>query len=224
MKRTALFTTIAAVTLFSTAAMASPEKGTFRRGEHRADYSSHSNHYTPKPAPVVHQYWPQAGEAGTQVVIRGRWMGDNSKVVFGNRIITPVAVSNRSLTFVVPKRSRGSSIAVRVPGYGDISVGHFNVTTPAPHAPYATPRSKRRDRAVAQLNRRYERTYLRTPAVRAEFRLHARRMARLNRALSIAQYRDNVRLANRVQVLIRRENRRHNWKMSQLQISYAAVY
>ena len=55
------------------------------------------------------------------------------------------------------------------------------------------------------------------PAARAELSIHADRMARLNRALDVAESSSDTPMINRINELIRRENARHARTMAEIQ-------
>jgi hypothetical protein len=63
---------------------------------------------------------------------------------------------------------------------------------------------------------RWNRRVLTRPAVRSELTLHAQRMARLNRMLRLATWRNRSALRFRINALIRKENRRHQRRMTAL--------
>jgi hypothetical protein len=80
----------------------------------------------------------------------------------------------------------------------------------------AREREQRRQARRAEILARWEQTFLSQQNVWAELNLHAERLARLNRALRIAEANGNGKLAVRVRVLIDLENARHDMNMMAL--------
>ena len=62
---------------------------------------------------------------------------------------------------------------------------------------------------------------MRTPAAKAELKLHAQRLAKLNRIKLLAQEYGFAGILARVNVAIKRENKRHNRKMTSLHSTWA---
>lgn len=80
----------------------------------------------------------------------------------------------------------------------------------------AREREQRRQARRAEILARWEQNFLSQQNVWAELNLHAERMARLNRALRLAEAGGNGKLAVRVRVLIDLENARHDMNMMAL--------
>lgn len=110
------------------------------------------------------------------------------------------------------KRSRKAKRAPR-PFYGAPARTHSDPVWKTEQELSKTRRS-RRTGSAARLRTRWNRTFLVSPQVRAELELHARRIARLERMLRLAHYRQRAGL--RIQVAIWKENARHDRRMSRL--------
>jgi hypothetical protein len=77
-------------------------------------------------------------------------------------------------------------------------------------------REQRRQARRAEIMARWEAGFLSQQNVWAELNMHAERLARLNRALRLAEAAGNGKLAVRVRVLIDLENARHDMNMTAL--------
>lgn len=81
-----------------------------------------------------------------------------------------------------------------------------------------SPKAERRQRKlkrIKHLKRKYGKQ-LGQPPVRQELRLHAKRMARLNRMKTLAQANEKTELVERIDKMIEKENERHESKMQAL--------
>ena len=77
-------------------------------------------------------------------------------------------------------------------------------------------REERRTSARAALRAKYGKDLLEKPAVRAELRLHAQRMAKLRQMKDVADDADKKQLEERVDKMIDKENKRHDARMDAL--------
>jgi hypothetical protein len=77
--------------------------------------------------PIVTDYSPRIGPAGTIVTVQGRHFGKDLELVYGNSVLPMKRMSNRSFQFEVPRREGDNLIILRVPRGRDVVVGGFNV-------------------------------------------------------------------------------------------------
>lgn len=83
-------------------------------------------------------------------------------------------------------------------------------------------RAERRRERLAKIRERWQRAFLRDPETRAELSLHAERLARLERMRRLAERDDRGKLVIRIEILIDRENDRHERRMDALKASFGA--
>jgi hypothetical protein len=79
--------------------------------------------------PLVIDFWPREGAAGTEVTIQGRRFTPDLQIVFGDQVLAPSRSDETLLTFVVPRHRGNAPIALRRPGGREILVGTFVSST-----------------------------------------------------------------------------------------------
>lgn len=113
-------------------------------------------------------------------------------------------------------------------GYGYGHDDRNNKPRPAPTRYIPAPtykatwgdRDSRHRASVRRIRSRWGATLIQTRAVRAELTIHAERMARLDRMKLLAEQGRNRGLVVRINVLVERENARHEARMAALQRVY----
>jgi IPT/TIG domain len=78
--------------------------------------------------PLVTDFWPREGDAGTEVTIKGRRFTPDLDILFDNRVVTPTRRDDTLLTFIVPRHRGHAPIALRWRGRRDMPVGTFVVS------------------------------------------------------------------------------------------------
>jgi hypothetical protein len=198
MKRYIPIAALAALTMFAAPAAA----------QYSPNNRDHRSTWQTSRAVSVTNYSPRVGTAGTAITIQGRNFVRGTRVVYDGKLITPSRLTATSLTFTIPRGSKSSSIALRLPNTRrDVTVGSFQVRVP----PVVNSR-------VAQ--QRFERAFLADSKTRSELALHNGRMARLNQMLRLAIELRDSSLQARIRVAISNENNRHQRQMASLRASF----
>jgi len=83
------------------------------------------------------------------------------------------------------------------------------------HADWVEKRKDRRDEVKAKLKEKYG-DELKVPAARAELKVHARRVARLERIIFLAQATEKKAVEDKANALLKKENERHDKRMTAL--------
>jgi hypothetical protein len=110
--------------------------------DHRDVHGDRDHHEMPAPQmgdvrhhewkldrPVISNYWPAKGKAGTHVRIQGQNFPTNAVVAWNNDAVAGATVSPTEIRFTVPPGATSGSIALRI-GHGhDVAVGTFEVAT-----------------------------------------------------------------------------------------------
>jgi hypothetical protein len=78
--------------------------------------------------PLVTDFWPREGAAGTEVTIKGRRFTPDLEILFDARVVTPTRRDDTLMTFVVPRHRGDASIMLRWRGRRELSVGTFLVS------------------------------------------------------------------------------------------------
>jgi hypothetical protein len=78
--------------------------------------------------PLVTDFWPRQGPAGTEVTIQGRRFTPDLVIDFGGQVIRPSRSDDSLLTFAVPRVRGAALIMLRRPGRRDVPVGSFAVS------------------------------------------------------------------------------------------------
>lgn len=86
----------------------------------------------------------------------------------------------------------------------------------------AATREERRARALAEYQAKWDRAFLADPEVQAEMTLHAQRMADLERMRKLAEQVNDQKIGVRVEVLVTRENDRHDQRVVALKSTFQA--
>ena len=191
------------------------------------------------PRPVVTSFSPASGPVGTTVTVTGDNFVAGTKVILGDMLITPKYLSDNALAFEIPAGASDASISLDLPGSRrDLAVGSFNVLLPVydgdddgigyghgggygkDHG-YGKGGYKGKRWSRGSIWNKYNRAFLRLPAVRAELSLHAERTARLNRMLRLSLGRPGM--TRRIQIALSREDRRHDNKMAALKAEWGRV-
>ncbi len=197
-----------------------------------------------QPLPTVLSYAPLTGPAGTTVTVVGRNFEAGTYVTYDGKLLAPSLITNRKLEFAIPAGASDGVISIRGPSArAATTVGAFDVVTPKPAPTWGVnvnanaswrvrfdsserervqSRRGRRANRAKQYQQRWRRAFLRDTKTQAELTLHARRIAKLERMKRIATARDNARLARRIDIAIKRENLRHDRKMTQLEQAFFA--
>jgi IPT/TIG domain len=128
--------------------------------------------------PLVTDFWPREGAAGTEVTIKGRRFTSDLEVLFDHR---PVRITRRDdsiMTFIVPRHRGHAPITLRWRGRRDLPVGTFVASNR--HADRERERWRAERRMAAERYwRERERRLARTEAEReAAFRAEEERLAR----------------------------------------------
>lgn len=196
------------------------------------------------PRPVVTSFSPASGPVGTTVTVQGDNFVAGTKVILGDMSITPNYLSDNALTFEIPAGASDASISLDLPNSRrDLAVGSFNVLAPIydddddDGIGYGHGRGHGKDYGYdnggynggykgkrwsrGSIWNKYNRAFLRLPAVRAELSLHAERTARLNRMLRLSLGRPGM--TRRIQIALSREDRRHDYKMAALKAEWGRV-
>lgn len=190
------------------------------------------------PSPIVTSYSPASGPAGTTVTITGDNFVDGIKVVYGDTMVTPTYVTDGSLSFKIPYNADDASISLDLPGSRrGLSVGSFDVRMASydDDNGYGNGGGYGNDKGYghrkgngygkgwsrSSIRNKYNRAFLRLPAVRSELALHAERTARLNRMLRLSLGRPVM--TQRIHVALNREDRRHDYKMASLKAEWGRV-
>lgn len=124
---------------------------------------------------VVTAFAPRSGPPGTVVTIRGRRFDPDASLLFGGRPVRPTRVTLHEITFVVPRRSEGGVIRLRLPNRPDLLVGSFEVGRPPPPPP---PRARLREEARRRWAERRRRLAADEAARREVFREREAELAR----------------------------------------------
>jgi IPT/TIG domain len=83
--------------------------------------------------PIVTDYWPRQGPAGTMVQIEGRRFTPAVQVVYGGMPIPAMQTTPTSIIVKIPKAAGDNYIVLHRPAGRDVLVGGFNVVAgPAP--------------------------------------------------------------------------------------------
>lgn len=222
MKRTTILASVAALSMLAVPAMAQPGYG--KQGFRRP---------VPRPAPImmpsVSSFGPHAAKVGATVTIRGKHFAAGTKVMLDGEIIEPSFVGPRNIRFTVPAGADDGALSLLMPyGRRTLAVGSFDVKEPAPQFGRGyidndwrrTRRTRRASTRQAIFARWNNRRFLASPAAKAELRVHARRLAKLNRMARLARGTGKGGLTVRINRLIRRENARHDRRMTQLARSF----
>lgn len=200
------------------------------------------------PRPIVTSFSPASGAVGTTVTIKGDNFVAGTKVILGDMLITPKYLSDNALAFEIPAGASDASISLDMPGSRrDLAVGSFNVLLPVyddddydndgighgygngngyGHGKdYGHGKGnggyKGKSWSRGSVWNKYNRAFLRLPAVRAELSLHAERTSRLNRMLRLSLGRPGM--TRRIQIALSREDRRHEFKMASLKAEWGRV-
>jgi len=140
---------------------------------------------------------------------------------------TPVPARRARVQTPVPAR--------RAPVQTPVPARRFDVRTPLVPKPPITrgpvwereqemsrTRSKRRAASIAATRARWQAAFLASARVKQELRIHARRIAKLDRMSRLAgrNSRANARIILRINAAINKENTRHDRTMSRLEASF----
>jgi len=137
--------------------------------------------------PLVTDFWPRQGPAGTEVTIQGRRFTPDMLIDFGGQAIRPSRSDDSLLTFVVPRARGAALIMLRRPGRRDVPVGSFAVSTRDPNRERERWREERR-RAAERWWMERQRRLARSEAAReAALRAEEDRLARERERRRIAR-------------------------------------
>lgn len=192
------------------------------------------------PRPVVTSFSPASGPVGTTVTVKGDNFVAGTKVILGDMLITPKYLGDNAIAFEIPAGASDASISLDLPNSRrDLAVGSFNVLLPVydddDELGYGNGYGYGKDHGYGKgkgsykgkrwsrgsIWNKYNRAFLRLPAVRAELSLHAERTARLNRMLRLSLGRPGM--TRRIQIALSREDRRHEIKMASLKAEWGRV-
>ena len=77
--------------------------------------------------PVVSNYWPTKGKAGSRIVIHGRNFPADAQVIFAGQPVTGAKVTADKIVFAVPAGAASGAISLRAGGRHELPVGTFEV-------------------------------------------------------------------------------------------------
>lgn len=232
MKRNTILATAAALSMLAVPAMAQVPDRDHRGFDRDADYDGKRRIRPPVMMPAVSSYTPASAAPGATVTIFGESFVPGMKVMLDGDLIEPSFVGRKRIRFTVPAGARDGALSLVMPNRRRaLGVGALDVIEPARRARrgyddagWTRTRRSRRAKSRRDIFARWsDRYFFDNAAVRAEFRLHARRLAKLNRMKRLARQTGQFRFTARINAAIRRENVRHDRAMRRLERSYSDI-